>query len=92
MNNKMTNKTDKKTTIRLKKTKTQDNFFQMRDADGKSLTKGDTVSVLCNGVELVDMDTLDDVTGVITEFKDDCAVVNGSMLTSGEMRRVRMKA
>ena len=34
----MTNKTDKKTPVRLKKTKTQDNFFQMRDADGKSLT------------------------------------------------------
>ena len=90
--NKMTNKTDKKTTIRLKKTKTQGDFFQMRDADGKSLTKGDTVSVLCNGIELVDMETLDDVTGVITDFKDDCAVVNGSLLKSGEVRRIRIKA
>ena len=88
MNKTNNKKVDRK--VRIKKV--SKDFFQMKDADGKMLTKGDTVSVLCNGIELVDMETLDDVTGVITDFKDDCAVVNGSLLKSGEVRRIRMKA
>lgn len=87
------NKTNnKKAERKVRIKKVNKDFFQMKDVDGKMLTKGDTVSVLCNGIELVDMETLDDVTGVITDFKDDCAVVNGSLLKSGEVRRIRMKA
>ena len=63
-------------------------FFKMKDADGRMLIEGDTVVLLSNGIELVDMDTLEDVTGVISKFDESGhALVNGQEYTSNEMRR-----
>ena len=64
-------------------------FFKMKDADGRMLMEGDTVVLLNNGIELVDMDTLEDVTGVISKFDEESghALVNGQEYTSNEMRR-----
>ena len=63
-------------------------FFKMKDADGRMLMEGDTVVLLNNGIELVDMDTLEDVTGVISKFDESGhALVNGQEYTSNEMRR-----
>ena len=64
-------------------------FFKMKDADGRMLMEGDTVVLLNNGIELVDMDTLEDVTGVISKFNEESghALVNGQEYTSNEMRR-----
>jgi hypothetical protein len=76
----------KKTAVAVRK----DNlFFKMKDADGRMLTEGDTVVLLNNGIELVDMDTLEDVTGVISKFDEESghALVNGQEYTSNEMRR-----
>ena len=52
------------------------------------LIDGDTVVLLSNSIELVDMDTLEDVTDVISKFDESGhALVNGQEYTSNEMRR-----
>ena len=78
--------TKKKTTVAARKGNL---FFKMKDADGRMLTEGDTVVLLNNGIELVDMDTLEDVIGVISKFDEESghALVNGQEYTSNEMRR-----
>ena len=89
--NNKTNKSVKKYTKRkaIKTAVEKDNlFFKMTDADGRMLIEGDTVVLLSNGIELVDMDTLEDVTGVIKKFDESGhALVNGQEYTSNEMRR-----
>ena len=89
--NNKTNKSVKKYTKRkaIKTAVEKDNiFFKMKDADGRMLIEGDTVVLLSNGIELVDMDTLEDVTGVISKFNESGhALVNGQEYTSNEMRR-----
>jgi hypothetical protein len=90
-----TKKNKKKSVRKYTKKKTsvaagKDNlFFKMKDADGRMLMEGDTVVLLSNGMELVDMDTLEDVTGVISKFDEESghALVNGQEYTSNEMRR-----
>ena len=88
--NNKTNKSVKKYTKRkaIKTAVEKDNlFFKMTDADGRMLMEGDTVVLLSNGIELVDMDTLEDVTGVISKFDESGhALVNGQEYTSNEMR------
>ena len=89
--NNKTKKSVKKCTKRkaIKTAAEKDNiFFKMTDADGRMLIEGDTVVLLSNGIELVDMDTLEDVTGVISKFDESGhALVNGQEYTSNEMRR-----
>ena len=89
--NNKTKKSVKKYTKRkaVKTAAEKDNlFFKMKDADGRMLIEGDTVVLLSNGIELVDMDTLEDVTGVISKFDESGhALVNGQEYTSNEMRR-----
>lgn len=65
-------------------------FFKMKDADGNMLMEGDTVALLSSGIEMVDEDTFEDVTGVITKFDGDCAVVNGQKYPESDMRRVKI--
>ena len=71
-----------------KKENAKNLFFRMKDADGKLLIEGDTVALLADGIEMVDMDTLEDITGVITKFEDDCAIVSGEKYHTEQLRRI----
>ena len=74
---------------RIKKTAKTSHARMMTDADGTFVKKGDTVAFLdTNGIEMVDMETLEDCTGVINKISHKMATVDGVEYKSDEIRRI----
>lgn len=68
------------------------NSRMMTDADGTRVKVGDTVALLdSNGIEEVNMETLEDCTGVINKISHKMATVDGIEHKSDEIRRVVIK-
>ena len=78
--------------MRIKKTVKTSQTHMMTDADGTRVQKGDVVAFLdTNGIEQVDMETLEDCTGVINKISHKMATVDGVEYKSDEIRRIAMK-